>query len=411
VLHPRLRLLAFVLAAFAFAAPAGANIAAIERDPGVVGGLGTYDPTSLAVDREELTFDCRGVDPEPRCTFEAVYFVRNPTAEPQAVTAAFFGLHAEEVEIRVDGEPASHELSDEELREMYDAVLGEAEDPSLAGVVREQSRLWGFLLEVPSGGSRVVSATGVVRAPQRFVPETWFAAAETRHLVLDRTVGGNRNGWFDLRYLLAPLRTWAGERRVTIVVRHPSAWSFAAQLTDTALEFGEVSAGESAGWEVSDAGGVRTRTWTSDGELPAVLEVGFDVGAVEPFHSGGVVLGFGGTVGDGGGDFWMRVGYEIAWPGWLLYSVNVDTDYVDRVVVAPHVEFATPLPYMPVFPSFDVGLGLPVQVLPGTLVGVRFLCGFTWGPVGFNATFDIYPQLDTGHADFLQIGLFGVIAI
>ncbi|MBI5503079.1 MAG: hypothetical protein HY907_22730 [Deltaproteobacteria bacterium] len=410
MLKSRVPLIAVVLGMLA-AAPARANIAAIERDPGVVGGLETYDSTLLAVDEERLTFDCRGGDPEPRCTFEATYFVHNPTGETQSVTASFFGLYTDEVSIRVDGEAARHELTDDEMRGLYDVVLGDGGDGSLAEVVREESRLYGFVLEVEPGARREVVASGVVRAPQRFVPETWFPAIETRHLLLDRPVGGARSGWFDLRYLLAPLRTWAGDREVTIVVRHPSDWSFAAALADSAMQFGEVTGDASREWDTSDSGGVRTETWHSRGTVPAVLELGFDVGAVEPFHSGGVVLGFGGTVGDGGGDFWMRAGYEIGYPSWLLYSVNVDTDFTDRVVLAPHLEGATPLPYMPIFPSLDLGVGLPIQVLPRTLVGIRFLCGFTWGPVGFNATFDLYPQLDTGHPDFLQIGLFGVVAI
>jgi hypothetical protein len=42
---------------------------------------------------------------------------------------------------------------------------------------------------------------------------------------------------------------------------------------------------------------------------------------------------------------------------------------------------------------------------------VRLQCGFSWGPVGFSATFDLYPGLDTGDADFLQIGLYGLILV
>jgi hypothetical protein len=399
------------LASFALPRPAPANMAAVQRDPGTLGALDSLAATPLAVDEERLDFDCTGGEPEPQCTFEAVYVVRNPTDQPQSVTAAFLGLYTEAVTIRIDGAEVSAALSAAEIRALDDAVLGERTAGPLVTLVRDRARHYGFTLDVPPGTTREVRATGTVRAPQRFQPETWFPAAATRHLLLGREVGGNRGGWFDLRYLLAPLNTWAGEPRVTVVVRRPAGWSFAAQTSDAPEEFGELPAGPPPGWESAVDGETATETWRSGGPLPAVLDLGFGVGESEPFFSGGAVLGFGGTVGAGGGDFWMRIGYELAYPGWLLYSVNVDTNYIDRVVVAPQLEVATPLPYMPIFPSLDVGLGLPIQALPELLVGIRFLCGFTWGPVGFNATFDIYPSLDTGDADFLQLGLLGMIVI
>ena len=59
----------------------------------------------------------------------------------------------------------------------------------IAAVQRDPGMVGGldaYLLEVAPGTTREVSASGVVRAPQRFVPDTWFAAVETRHLLLDR---------------------------------------------------------------------------------------------------------------------------------------------------------------------------------------------------------------------------------
>ncbi len=388
------------------------NIAAVQRQPGVFGAPQWGATTPLVVEQEELSFDCAEGPSEPTCSFEARYRIANPTAEPQAVLADFLGVDAHDVEVRIDGVPTSTELSAEDRTRFVALVAGVRTGADPHEVLGGEVTHAGFTLEVGPRERCEVTATGTLVARARFVPRSWLPPAATRHLLLDVEVGGRREAEFDLRYLLAPLETWAEARSVTVVVRYPTDWGFAALLGDSYDLLGNLPAEQPEGWTVVVEGARSTATWRSDDQTPAVLDLGFDAGSLEAFHSGGVVLGFGGTVGEGGGGFWMRWGYEVAYPSWLLYGVSVDTDYQERAILALQIQGASPLAAaMPIFPSLDLGLGLPIQLLPETQVGVRLSCGFTWGPVGFNATFDLFPGYDTSHPDFAQIGLYGLLVL
>lgn len=408
---PKLALVAATLATLGVPAAARGNIAAVQRQPGILGAPQWGSTTPLVVEQEQLTFDCADDRPEPTCAFEARYRVANPTAEPQSVLADFLGVDARDVEVRIDGTPASTELTEDD-RERFVALVAGARtgaDPHevLGGDVTHA----GFTLELEPGGRCEVTATGKIAARARFQPYSWFPAAVTRHVLLDVAVGGRRAADFDLRYLLSPLETWAEARAVTVVVRYPTDWGFAAVLGDDYDLEGDLPAEPPAGWTVAVEGERATATWQAEGETPAVLDLGFDAGSIEAFHTGGAVLGFGGMVGAGDGGFYMRWGYEVAYPSWLLYGVSVDTDFQDRVILALQLQGASPIASIPIFPSLDLGVGLPIQLLPETQVGVRLSCGFTWGPVGFNATFDLFPGYDTSHPDFAQIGLYGLIVL
>ncbi len=403
-------LLALALATLV-AAPAGANIAAVQRNPGTFGGARTLGPTALSVERERLVFDCAETGGRVQCAFAADYTVRHPGDAPESVVAAFLGIATEGVTIEVDGRTASRELSVEEDAALREAVLAGREPGPLSEEVRERTLLYGFGFDAAPGSTHAIAARGTIVAGARFVPEAWYPAVGTRHLLASYEVGGRAEALHDLRYLLAPLDTWAGTHELEIVVRCPAEWRIDGLFSDARDDYGGLPEGLSGEWEPALEGDMRTATYRGTGRVKPVLELGFAVPAAEPFWLGGPVLGLGGTVGPGGGSFWMRWGYEVAWPDWLLYSINVDTDYSDRAVLALQIEAASPLPSLPIVPSFDVGVGLPIQLLPDVQVGVRLLCGFSWGPIGFNATFDFYPGLEDGDPDFVQIGLMGLILV
>jgi hypothetical protein len=392
-------------------AAARANVAAIQRNPGTLSGARTLGATSLIVEHERLVFDCADAADGVACTFEANYTVRHPGETAESVLAAFLGLATDGVTVEVDGQAVARDLSGDETTALDDAVLAGRDGGPLAEEVRQRTQHYGFAFDAAPGSQHEIAARGTIHAGQRFQPEAWYPAVKTRHLLLNDEVGGRRAADYDLRYLLAPLDTWAGTHELEIVVRCPVDWRIDARFGDTTDDFGDLPPGVPAEWTRGVEGDVQTATWRGTGRVAPVLDVGFDVGAREPFWLGGAVVGLGGTVGAGGGQFWMRWGYEVAWPDWLLYSVDLDTDYSDRLVAALQLEAATPLPSLPIIPSLDVGVGLPIQVLPVARVGLRLLCGLSWGPVGFSATFDLYPGLDTGDPDFLQIGLLGLILL
>lgn len=108
---------------------------------------------------------------------------------------------------------------------------------------------------------------------------------------------------------------------------------------------------------------------------------------IGPFQ-GGIVLGFGSFLERT--EFRARLGYEFAAPAWLLYSINIDTNFKDDVVIAPHI--VASLPAFGVVPTLAAGVGLPVRVTGTPEVGVRFLVTVQFAIVAFNVSFDVYPE-------------------
>ncbi|MFP6685451.1 MAG: hypothetical protein VB934_12090, partial [Polyangiaceae bacterium] len=140
----------------------------------------------------------------------------------------------------------------------------------------------------------------------------------------------------------------------------------------------------------------------------AGLDVEFTLSA-SPFHHGGPVVGLGGTFGDGGG-FRMRFGWEVAAPDWLLYSFNADTDFEERLVLAPVIEAATPS-FLGIIPSASLGLGVPIRVVPIAHVGMRSQAAINFAYVGFVTSVDWYPGISSGDPDHLDVTLMGRLSL
>lgn len=112
---------------------------------------------------------------------------------------------------------------------------------------------------------------------------------------------------------------------------------------------------------------------------------------------------------DDSGGFRMRLGYEVAYPSYVLYSLNVDTDFQDEVVVAPVVELASDS-VMFIIPSVGLGLGVPVRVWPEVDVGLRGQLTLQWPLLGVVTSLDVYPGMDTEAPGMFQATLLGQIA-
>lgn len=86
----------------------------------------------------------------------------------------------------------------------------------------------------------------------------------------------------------------------------------------------------------------------------------------------------------------VRVGWETAWPHWVVHSVAVETDTRRRVAVVPAWELTWPRRDA-VVPELAVGLGVPVQVTPAVRSGVRLHWRFGYWIFHLIGTFDHFP--------------------
>jgi hypothetical protein len=91
----------------------------------------------------------------------------------------------------------------------------------------------------------------------------------------------------------------------------------------------------------------------------------------------------------------LRAGWEFAGPPLLLYSVAVESDAVEELMLIPAIEVASPIMLGGFFPSGGVGVGAPVMLLPDPLAGVRTQLSLSWPYVGLIGSVDVYPRPDT----------------
>jgi hypothetical protein len=87
----------------------------------------------------------------------------------------------------------------------------------------------------------------------------------------------------------------------------------------------------------------------------------------------------------------LRAGWEFAEPPFLLYSLAIEGDAVEEMLVVPAVEVASPL-MLTIIPSAGLGVGAPVMLLPDPLAGVRTQLSLSWLFVGLIGSVDVYPR-------------------
>ncbi len=113
------------------------------------------------------------------------------------------------------------------------------------------------------------------------------------------------------------------------------------------------------------------------------------------FQHGGPQLSLGASLLDKTESFRVRAEYEFGIDGYILPGIAIDADTEMGFLVVPRVEVASPM--VVIIPSFSVGLGLPIELSGDPDIGIRFLGGLQFGPVGFVANYDLFPG--KGRAD------------
>jgi len=366
---------------------AQANLGASRPDPAQVYGPQTAQRTRLEVTREVLELDCVERHGEPRCAFQAIYTVRNSTRQSEPVVAAFYGVYTHGVVIDVDGHRATTELSDTEVRSLDQLVFGPpaggARPRFLESFDPERAERTGFRATLAPGQTSQVVARGEIEPGQFFEPRGYaWPAPETRHAWLGRERSTKD---YQLQYLLFPIRTWARVGPIEIRVSYPEAWTFYGRVDVTGDE-------PPPRWAVAEQEDRIEQQLLTRADAGAVLTVGFGLPA--PLVGlGGGTLALGGGIGDGGG-FRAQLGFEVAAPDWVLYGLALGSNLRDDLLVVPGVELASPM--VLVVPSFGIGLGVPVRLLPERAVGLRGQGSMFWGPVGVMVTHDEYPGQNSG---------------
>ncbi|MDP1917530.1 MAG: hypothetical protein Q8L14_14915 [Myxococcales bacterium] len=353
-----------------------ANLGAVTRDP-AIGGLTGTAGTPLEVRAETLDFNCRAVGEEPICRFVATYDVVNPTTQPQRATVAFIGTRTDEVEV-VESAKAIHRVLSAEEAAPFLAEWNDAFDPRAAALE--------FTLE--PGAATTITATGILIPGRLTVPSYLRDATVIRHPLFGART--SRPTTFDLDYLISPLRSWAGSPRVSVSVTTPDAWG-APEVT------------------VNDTGASSPRVVTgTDFVLESSVTERLSIRVTLPrprLFAGGIMVGLGGTVLAPSG-LRFRLGGEFAAPGWLLWSLCVETNFTNQYVVVPAAE-AVVDSLLNIIPSFGFGLGVPVRIMPSPGVGGRAQVSLHWPWVGAVFALDVFPAQRSAvqFSIYAQVGL------
>ncbi|WP_338263276.1 hypothetical protein [Corallococcus caeni] len=359
------------------ALPAAANVAASTRTPATLTLSSGTARTRSEVLSEKLDFDCAEAEQEAVCRFEARYWLRNGTSEAEVIDAAFLGVRTHEVRVRFDEEPLP-------------VTEGKADSVGPTSPVER----FGFTLTLPPGREGELVVRGLMQLARRFLPSGYvWPAVQARHVLLSS--GPPRATHWDIDYLLGPIRTWAGNPTLHVTVRVPSSWEVGSS-PDASARTLPVATGWRLRHEEEHVVAERSLTAAS---APEWLNV--TLTKPRPWWTpGGVQLGLGARLGDGS-RFMARLGYQLAAPESFLHSLSVETDFREQVVLTPLTQYATP--QVAIIPSFGLGLGIPVQVLPEVRPGLRLLADLHFGPLGAALSWDHHPALKEGTDSFSRL--------
>jgi hypothetical protein len=132
-------------------------------------------------------------------------------------------------------------------------------------------------------------------------------------------------------------------------------------------------------------------------------------GAGDVIRNGGPFLALGATYDFGRNgvvDFRGRLGYEIGFLDFLVLGAMVESDFRSHATVALVIEASTWSMIVP--PALSVGIGGVVRAAgpTGPTGGLRFVASAILYSVGFDATFDVFPQ--DGHWEITLAGRAGL---
>ncbi|MBN2497145.1 MAG: hypothetical protein JXR96_21310 [Deltaproteobacteria bacterium] len=284
-----------------------------------------------------------------------------------------------------------------------------AVQPLAGWLERADLHAFGFELEMAPGARARLGLRAALEPGETESLDLSVSAAHLRHFILygeplfgcrargeDRCPlsadylpadSDSRAAGYRLRYALSWPATWKGEGGGAWPSRHPSM-PVEAELA----------------WEAKRVLDRKTGRLESRGAPPPLVTAEL---TPEPrrFHLGGPLLGLGASFEPGETRLLGRLGYEIAYPSYLLYALQLETDFDERLGLVPSIQAASPAIF--VLPSLSVGAGLPIRLLPEPQAGLRLQLGLQWPLLGLLVSCDVYP----GSSLDAEIGLAAAIAL
>jgi len=386
--------------------------------PEAASGPFSSRPTPIEVEREELAIRCDEVEGAPHCRVEATYHLHNPAPTTEEATGVFYGSRQGDLSIQLDGADARAVLVPEEIASLdaavraaagraWDLLLDRDDDgrahlpESRIGPMARMPVRTGFRVRLAAGARGSLVFAGPLDATYRDNPNAHgglaIPAYQARHAAL--ASNDQRDASYSYQYLLAPLWTWGGAR-VAIAVEFdvPRRWRFSPpELAPSAMR--QV-------WSTTTTGGRTVARVVLAGDATGAPGLPFSfVVPRRPLLNGGPLVGVGGAFGDAHG-LRLRVGYEVARPSWMVYSLALETNARDRVSGALVAEAASPCLAF-IIPSLGLGLGPVVEHRPGqTATGARVQTTLGWLLVSAVLHVDVFP----GETDPARWGLLGQVS-
>jgi hypothetical protein len=374
-----IRAIALALAAaLSFGAfSAHANVGAVPM-PTQLGPFGAAQKTPIEVVRERLKIDCRVHDRIFSCSFEARYELRNPTDKRREVVAAFFGDGASGITARIDtGEPEPSASIEE--RNLIDRLSGQYGPAQRA-----------MKIALDAGKSSNLVVVGSLQPSDlRHRPGYTVDAVHVRHpLVTPKKPEGEENL---IRYLFAPIGTWSGAPTIDLEIGVPDGY--------------RLDGADDYRWSARKGGGrLGVRSFAA-GRAPEELSLRFEKPQPAVIVGGPIVGVGGGWLDDGGRR--LTVGWEVARPSWLLYSLSYETNVKDRHYIVPLVKAASPMFLF--LPSVGVGAGVPIRLHPTARVGGRVQIDAYLLSLGLVGALDVFPPLNSSSSSIVQFSLIGQV--
>jgi hypothetical protein len=370
------------------------------------------EPTLASLRRQQVFLRCDPAHDGIVCSLRARYAVLNPSHDAERLGLSLGTQSVSALTISLDGKTIATQESDAN-EEIY-GRLGPAARAEREGAgFNVGGRLVRFEATLAPGRISEIVVEGTVeptlrtsivskdRLPMR-MRHPFFFPIVTEGWLFDQGLEYH----YAAIYPIEPKGRWATVALPELSVDYPADW-------DTELRFvSRPAPPRPAVWYDSLAPAGRKRIslqCVEEGAGSAALVVHTPETsslASEGWIWGGPVLGLGADATSPAG-FRTRLGYETAYPQWLIYWLTFDTDYRTRMTVAPGLELAssglegTAL-------SAALGFGVPVRWFSHAAVGLRSQASVLLHWVGLVASVDLYPSQwharDGDRVDALLLG-------
>ncbi len=334
---------------------------------------------------EHVRIDCREADVNGGCVVEATYVLTGGGG----VALVALAHAAEGATITVDrgSVAAAGELSQETLDRVDVLDSGEGKDAAswIAGRFRHSNTPEISRVTVTAGAEpATISVKAVLEPPSRRGGDGLSAVA-TRHLILGDS-GAEQDRALDV--VTSALRSRARDYQLIVELERPDTWYLTTHHLSGELADRMETATETRLRPSKRQGRTVMRLASAGAESPRLGLVLTEPG--ELFHRGGPIIGAGVRLGEG---FEMRLGWEVAAPDWVLYTLNLESDFQETFRIAPVVQFASPAnPGIPM--AFIFGIGGTLDVAPKVEGAVRMQATFQMFIVGLSMAADIYVARD-----------------